>query len=87
MRWVIGNGDDIVANKGCIVEEKVDFSVNQNPFYEGRKEVISSLFLHNEKWNTILVKECFLKNDVYAILAPQRETVDKVTWTGSNNEV
>lgn len=88
---MLGNGEDIIATKDPWLRKKANFCVDQNLFYEGRNETVSSIFLSNEKkWNTSLVREVFLPNDAAEILAlhiPQRETSDKVVWTGSNNGV
>lgn len=42
-RWVFGNGKDIVATKDPWLRKKPDFCVEQNPIYEGRNEMVSSL--------------------------------------------
>lgn len=90
-RWVLGNGNDIIATKDPWLRKKRDFCVDQSPFYEGRNEVVSSFFLCTEKkWNINLVREQFLKEDADAILAlhiPQRDIGDKVAWTGSNKGI
>lgn len=71
-RWVLGNGNDIIATKDAWLRKKGGFRVDQSPFLEGRNEVVSRFFLHAEKkWNTNLVKEHFLKDDEDAILALQ----------------
>ncbi|XP_074322799.1 uncharacterized protein LOC141659771 [Apium graveolens] len=57
----------------------------------GRNEVVSSCFQHNDrKWNTNLVRECFLEEDAIVVLAttiPQRDIADRVVWTGAKNGV
>lgn len=48
-RWVLGNGEDIVATKDPWLRQKRDFKVEQSHRYEGRTEVVSSLFNTNAK--------------------------------------
>lgn len=90
-RWVLGNGDDIVATTDPWLRKKADFRVDNNPIYTGRSEKISSLFIPNQKkWNTTLVRSNFLRHDADAILAvpiPQRDSVDRIAWMGSNNGI
>lgn len=69
----------------------MNFHVEQSPFYEGRNEVVSSLFLINEKkWNTPLVRNQFLQKNAYVIMElhiPQHAVADKVVWANSNNDI
>ncbi|KAL8148089.1 hypothetical protein AgCh_005434 [Apium graveolens] len=57
----------------------------------GRNEAVSSLLIHNERrWNTRLVIEHFIHEDVEVILSinvPQRDVPDRVDWTGSKDGV
>ncbi|XP_074351807.1 uncharacterized protein LOC141690954 [Apium graveolens] len=89
--WVLGNGDDIAATKDPWLRMKMNFYVEPNPFYDGRNEVISSLFCPNEKkWNHSLIKDHFLKEDADVILAvhiPQRDITDRMVWTRFNSGV
>ncbi|XP_074374765.1 uncharacterized protein LOC141715185 [Apium graveolens] len=84
-RWVLGSGDDIVATKDQWLRSKRDFSVEQSHIYEGRTELVSSLFNDNSKsWNVGLVNSLFEEVDAAAILAtsiPQCEVKDRVAWT------
>lgn len=88
---MIGNGTSIAATTDPWLRRKNDFRVEQNPFYEGRNELVSCLFVPGEKrWNTTLVRDRFLEIDANAILQvliPQRDVIDKVVWTVSNNGV
>lgn len=90
-RWVIGNGENIVATRDPWLRRKSGFGVEDSLYYKGRSEVVSSLFLPNEKrWNEALIRQSFLPVDTEAILSvhiPQRDTRDKIAWTGSNNGV
>lgn len=87
----MGNGEDILATTDPWLRTKYDCCVEQNNFYAGRSEKVASLFTPGEKkWNTQLIKACFLEFDANAILSmpiPQREIKDKVAWMGSNNGV
>lgn len=91
-RWVIGDGNDIVAAKDPWLRTKNNFCVDPDPVYEDRNEVVSSLFMPNErKWDINLVRERFLHDDAEVILGvriPQRDDVrDKIVWTGSNDGI
>lgn len=90
-RWVLGNGNDIVATKDSWLRGKATFRVEQNVMYEGRNEVVSSLFLpHEKKWNGPLIRNRFIPHDAEEILKvqiPQRTSVDRVVWTISNNGI
>lgn len=91
-RWVIGDGNDIVAAKDPWLRTKNNFCVDPGPVYEDRNEVVSSLFMPNErKWDINLVRERFLHDDAEVILGmriPQRDDVrDKIVWTGSNDGI
>lgn len=59
--------------------------------YEGRNELVSSLFLPNKKqWNVRYVQQQFLEEDAKAILAiqiPQRDVQERIVWTGSSNGI
>lgn len=87
----MGNGETIKATTDPWLRSKAEFCVKQNGFYEGRSEIVSSLFIPGEKrWNESLIKEHFLEVDANAILAiliPQREVVDRIAWTGSNKGI
>lgn len=68
-RWVLGNGEDIVATRDPWLRNKVNFQVEQNQFYAGRDEKVSSLFLTGEKkWNADLIQRNFLKEDAEEII-------------------
>lgn len=86
---MLGNGNDIIASRDPWLQTKKDFQVEQNPFYAERNELVSYFFTpHEKRWNTSLVRECFLEEDAKAILAvsiSQRNVADKVVWTGSSN--
>ncbi|KAL8127779.1 hypothetical protein AgCh_014632 [Apium graveolens] len=86
-RWVLGNGKDIVATKDPWLRKKSDFRVENNAVYDGRDEIVSSLFIPNEKqWNVRLIRDRFVKEDAAVILAvpiPRREVMDRVAWTDS----
>lgn len=88
-RWVLGNGNDIVATKDPWLRSKENFWVAQSLLYEGRSDVVSSLFSpHEKKWNTSLIRSHFLPQDANAILAlyiPQCVVNDKVVWANSSN--
>ena len=90
-RWVLGNGDDIIATRDPWLRNKVNFQVEQNQFYSGRDEKVSSLFLPGEKkWNTDLIQQSFLKEDDDEILAlpiPQRKVADRMVWADSSNGI
>lgn len=90
-RWVLGNGGDIVATKDQWLRSKGDFRVEQSHRYEGRTELVSSLFNANSKsWNVGLINSMFEGVDVAAILStsiPQREVKDRVAWTGTSNGI
>lgn len=45
LKWILGSGNDIIANKDPWLRKKVSFRVDQNPPYEGRNKVVSSSFL------------------------------------------
>lgn len=88
-RWVVGNGRSIVATKDPWLRRKNDCCVEQSSLYEGRNDLVSTLFLPGQKiWNSALVRRQFLEVDANAILAtpiPQREVMDKVVWKESND--
>lgn len=48
-RWVLGNGEDIVATTDPWLRSKMNFKIEQHPVYEGRQESVASLFLPGEK--------------------------------------
>lgn len=90
-RWVLGNGNDIVATRDPWLRSKNNFLMEQDQRYEQRNEVVSSLFIQNErKWNVALVRDQFLHIDAEAILKtyiPQREVPDRVVWVNSSNGI
>ncbi|XP_074351678.1 uncharacterized protein LOC141690812 [Apium graveolens] len=90
-KWVIGNGDEIISIKDPWLKKKPGLCVDQGALYENRNEKVSSSFLSHLKYcNAPLIRERFLQHDAYIILAmpiPQRETEDKVAWTGASNGV
>ncbi|KAL8133784.1 hypothetical protein AgCh_009015 [Apium graveolens] len=64
-RWVLGNGNDIVATTDPCLRIKAGFCVDRNPM-------------------------CFLQHDADVILEvpiPQRDSVDRIAWTGSDNGI
>ncbi|XP_074374616.1 putative mitochondrial protein AtMg00310 [Apium graveolens] len=48
-RWVLGDGEDIVAVKDQWLRKKSDFRVESSYLYEGRNEKVSQLFLPGTK--------------------------------------
>lgn len=86
-RWVVGDGEQIVAVKDPWLRRKSDFKVECSHTYEGGSEKVSSLFVRGEKkWNVDLVKSRFLEVDATTILAvpiPQSAGSDRVGWTHS----
>ncbi|XP_074324401.1 uncharacterized protein LOC141661315 [Apium graveolens] len=70
-RWVLGDGNDIVATKDAWLARKINFKVHNLPLYEGR----------NEK-----AMISFSRDDALAILAmivPQRQVEDRIVWSKS----
>lgn len=47
-RWVLGDGNEIVASKDPWLRKKQTFRVEYDPIYEGRHEVVSSFFNPNQ---------------------------------------
>lgn len=43
-RWVLGNGENIVATKEQWLRTKNDFCVDDSNFYSGRHEKVSTIF-------------------------------------------
>lgn len=82
-RWILGDGNEIIASKDPWLRKKQNFRVEYDPLYEGRHEVVSSFFSHTQRtWNESLVREKFLNQDAEAILAvhiPQHGNKDRVT--------
>lgn len=48
-RWVLGNEIDIIATRNPWLRNKDNFIVEQNPWYEQRNEMVSNLFMQDEK--------------------------------------
>lgn len=48
-RWVVGNGQIIVATKDPWLQKKVDFKVERHWRYDGGNEVVASLFYPGSK--------------------------------------
>lgn len=90
-RWVLGNGNIIITAQDPWLKRKSDFRVEASTVYNGNNELVSHYFEANQRrWNTNLVRECFLPQDAEAILAvhiPQRDKDDRVAWMGSTNGV
>lgn len=67
--------------------KKVDFRVENSHVYEGRRELVSSLFYPNSKqWDVNRVQQQFLEEDAKAILAiqvPHGDIRDRVVWAHS----
>lgn len=88
-RWILGDGNDIVAVQDQWLRYKSDFKVDNNHIYEGRSELVSSYFLQNSKqWDVNRIYEQFTEEDAKAILAihvPQRIVNDKVVWVRSKD--
>lgn len=88
-RWVLGNGNEIVATRDPWLRNKMNFQVEQSQFYEGRTEKVSSYFLPDEKkWNTEMIRRNFLQEDANAIMSipiPQREVNDRMVWVNSSD--
>lgn len=90
-RWVLGNGENIVAVRDPWLRAKETFCVENSHRYEGRNELVSELLIPNSRqWNTSYVQEHFVEEDVRAILAiivPQQDRQDRVVWSESSNGV
>lgn len=88
-RWIVGNGEDIVAVQDPWLRPKSNFMVENSHTYAGRNELVSSLFIPGTKqWNVELIETRFLEEDARAILAislPQREVCDRIAWSHSRN--
>ncbi|XP_074351614.1 uncharacterized protein LOC141690738 [Apium graveolens] len=88
-RWVLGNGNDIVATQDPWLRNKANFKVEQNQLYVGQTGKVPSLFLPGEKrWNIDLIQRNFLKEDADEILKvpiPQRMMTNRVVWANSTN--
>lgn len=69
-RWVVRNGETIVATRDPWLAKKQDFRVEYLPMYEGRNEKVSTLFYPESKiWDSDKVKGLFSRDDALAILA------------------
>lgn len=90
-RWIVGDGNDVVEVKDAWLRKKSDFRVDNSHIYEGRSELVSSLFIPNSKqWDVVKVQQQFLKVDAEAILAirvPNRDLRDRIVWAHSTNGV
>lgn len=88
-RWVLGDGEDIVAVKDHWLRKKSDFKVVNSHRYEGRNEKVAQLMLSGLKqWDYNLIRASFHEEDANAILAinvPQGDIRDRVAWTQSVN--
>lgn len=86
-RWVMGDGESIVATKDPWLRLKADFCVENSHIYEGRNEVVSAYIEQDTlKWNVPLITENFVSRDAQAILSipiPQRSTRDRLVWSSS----
>lgn len=88
-RWVVGDGNDIVATKDQWLVSKMGFKVDDSHRYAGRNERVSSLFYPGSKiWDVRKVQDFFSVGDASAILAtrvPQHVVRDRIAWSSSNN--
>lgn len=88
-RWVIGDGEHIVAVKDPWLKAKKDYCVDNLHIYDGRNEFVSSLFRPGTKmWDESKVRDMFSAADATAILAiqvPQHDVGDRVAWSRSKN--
>lgn len=88
-RWVLGDGQSIIATKDAWLAKKNDFRVDKLSMYDGRNEVVSTLFFPGSKsWDPDKVHELFSRDDALAILAtnvPQRQVGDRIVWSKSND--
>lgn len=86
-RWVMGDGESIIATKDPWIRSKDDFHVENSHMYEGRNEQVSHWFVPGMKqWDADRVHAHFQEADAKAILAifvPQREASDRVAWVGA----
>lgn len=87
LRWVVGNGQSIVATKDPWLALKKDFKVENLQRYERRGETVSELFHSGTKvWDSGKVHELFNIENAKAILAtfvPQRLVGDRIVWSQS----
>lgn len=83
-RWVVGDGQTIIAARDPWLSLKHNFKVDDLHRYVGRTETGSSLFYQGTKlWGVGRVRELFNNDDTKAILAagvPQHTTVDRIVW-------
>ena len=88
-RWVVGDGHSIKATKDPWLAKKIDFRVENHLRYEGRNEIVSSLFYPGTKlWHSDKVFEQFNIADAKAILAtsvPQHSVEDRIVWSMSTD--
>lgn len=90
-RWVLGNGESIVATRDPWLRNKEHFMVSKSQFYEGREKKVSDLMMLGMKqWDESLIIHQFLQDDAEAILAlhiPQNAKPDRLVWANASNEI
>lgn len=88
-RWVVGDGKDIVDVADLWLKEKKKFRVDNLHIYEGRNELVSSLFYPGTKtWDVSKVRDLFSIPDANAILVinvSQRDVGNRIAWSRSKN--
>lgn len=88
-RWILGNGDDIVATRDPWLRLKQNFCVENDQKYVGREEKVAELFYADTKsWDVKKIRGLFTATDANAILAtfvPQRLVGDRIAWSKSND--
>lgn len=86
-RWVIEDGQSVVATQDPWLAQKADFMVDKLQMYEGRDEKVATLFHPGTKfWDADKVRGLFSISNSNAILAtsvPQRQVVDRMVWSKS----
>lgn len=86
-RWVIGDGQTVLAERDAWLAQKQDFRVDNLQRYEGRNNKVATLFLPNSRtWDSEKVRKLFSNDDAIAILAtnvPQRQVEDRIVWSRS----
>lgn len=90
-RWVVGNGEDVIATKDRWLREKTGFCVEDFHGYAGRTEHVNSFFYPGTKtWDEGRVRQMFTTVDANAILAtrvPQHDVEDRIVWSSSKDGI
>lgn len=80
---------DIIATKDRWLIAKSNFKVDNLHIYEGRNDLVSSLFYPDTKsWDVERVQQSFSIDDAKAILAtrvPQQSVGDRIAWSRSKD--